>query len=170
MFTTTYTSDTPQFGFAAPEDLKQASERAVNLWVGVMSPLWLPFLAASSFGVGAWALTRGLSTLPGSGTPWLRSDFLPGAVDELAAAPAETVAEIEKALDVAAKPVAAATEKAAEAVIDPVSETPVVPAVAEAIAEPVVAAPKAISPKAIAPKNIAKDLSVAKAKAQKAKH
>ncbi|HWU51007.1 MAG TPA: hypothetical protein VN042_14075 [Asticcacaulis sp.] len=41
-----------------PDDVKKASERMVNLWMGAMSPLWAPFWAASSFGVGMWALAR----------------------------------------------------------------------------------------------------------------
>ena len=41
-----------------PDDVKKASERMVNLWMGAMSPFWAPFWAASSFGVGMWALAR----------------------------------------------------------------------------------------------------------------
>jgi hypothetical protein len=41
-----------------PDDVKKASERMMNLWMGAMSPLWAPFWAASSFGVGMWALAR----------------------------------------------------------------------------------------------------------------
>lgn len=50
---------------AMPEDVKAASERLMNLWVGAMSPLWVPFWAASSVGVGLWAVMRNLKPAEG---------------------------------------------------------------------------------------------------------
>lgn len=48
-----------------PEDVKKASERMMNLWMGAMSPLWAPFWVASSFGVGMWALARNVKPAEG---------------------------------------------------------------------------------------------------------
>lgn len=48
-----------------PDDVKKASERMMNLWMGAMSPLWAPFWAASSFGVGMWALARNVKPAEG---------------------------------------------------------------------------------------------------------
>lgn len=51
-------------GFAAfnkpPEELRQASEKMLNFWVGASIPLWAPFFAAASFGIGTWALTQAM--------------------------------------------------------------------------------------------------------------
>ena len=152
------------FASATPDDLKQASEKALNFWVGAMSPMWLPFVAASSLGLGAWALTRSLATMPGYGASWLRSDFLPQSADEAMDAPARIVKQAETTLEQAEMTL----EKAEEPLLDPVAEVPVVPAVVEAAAEPVVAKPiaaKAVAPKVIAPKSIANELAVSKAKA-----
>jgi hypothetical protein len=49
------------FKYEIPEDVTKSSHRVMNFWVGAMSPLWLPFVAASSFGIGAWMLTKGMS-------------------------------------------------------------------------------------------------------------
>jgi hypothetical protein len=48
-----------------PDDVKKASERMMNLWMGAMSPFWAPFWAASSFGVGMWALARQMKPAEG---------------------------------------------------------------------------------------------------------
>jgi len=45
---------------ATPQDMKQASEKVVNFWVGALSPMWVPFWAATSFGMGAWAVSQSL--------------------------------------------------------------------------------------------------------------
>jgi len=42
----------------SPQELKAASESMMNFWVGAATPLWIPFLAATSFGIGTWALTQ----------------------------------------------------------------------------------------------------------------
>ena len=53
-----------------PEDMQKASEKAINFWVGALSPMWVPFWAASSFGLGAWAMTRNMKRWePPSWTP-----------------------------------------------------------------------------------------------------
>ncbi|MEI9902688.1 MAG: hypothetical protein WDN06_00895 [Asticcacaulis sp.] len=40
-------AELPKISLATPEDYKQASEKAMNFWVGALSPLWAPFFAAS---------------------------------------------------------------------------------------------------------------------------
>ncbi len=52
--------DAPTISLATPEDVKAASEKAMNFWVGALSPLWVPFWAASTVGVSVWALAQGL--------------------------------------------------------------------------------------------------------------
>lgn len=173
----------PKFPFSNPDEIKAASEKAMNFWVGALSPMWVPFWAATSFGVGAWAVAQSLSKsgslvkdLPQLGdlpakwpgfTSWGKATLLTAESAGISAeAPADMVkpieaalkaeaAVVEKAVDVVtetvADTVAAAepvVEKATKAVadtvkasvdtkplIDPVTETLVVPAVAEAIAE-----------------------------------
>ena len=51
---------TPKFP-ATPEEIKAASEKVMNFWVGALSPMWVPFWAASGFGLSAWAMTQNLS-------------------------------------------------------------------------------------------------------------
>ena len=55
---------TPKFP-ATPEEVKAASEKVMNFWVGALSPMWVPFWAASSFGLSAWAMTQNLSKSEG---------------------------------------------------------------------------------------------------------
>ncbi len=52
---------------ATPEEIKAASEKAMNFWVGALSPMWVPFWAASSFGLGAWAVSQSMSKTLGEG-------------------------------------------------------------------------------------------------------
>jgi len=53
---------TPKFpAMATPEEVKAASEKVMNFWVGALSPMWVPFWAASGFGLSAWAMTQSLS-------------------------------------------------------------------------------------------------------------
>ena len=51
---------TPKFP-ATPEEIKAVSEKVMNFWVGALSPMWVPFWAASGFGLSAWAMTQNLS-------------------------------------------------------------------------------------------------------------
>lgn len=50
-------SDLPQYPFPTSEEMKSATERLTNFWIGACSPMWVPFFAATSFGVSAWMLT-----------------------------------------------------------------------------------------------------------------
>ncbi len=197
--------DSPKFSLATPEDIKQASEKVLHFWVGAMSPMWVPFWAASSFGLSAWALTQSLtkaeglrdlplaSQWPGFSGTWAKEALkvveedvvapaeatvavVEDAVEEVAEKTVATAEEVSETVTEAAAPVVEDTTKAVESataevvaetkpLIDPVTEVPVVPAVAEAIAEtPVVEAPKVEAP-AVTPKPIAKTLSAAKPKA-----
>ncbi len=52
--------DTREVSFATPEEFRDASQKALNFWVGAMSPLWAPFWAATAFGVGIWTVGQGL--------------------------------------------------------------------------------------------------------------
>lgn len=232
-------ADTRKISVATPDDVRLASEKAFNIWLGAFSPLWAPFMAATATGLGFWSMSQafkrsmGFTSLetftpdahlfakwPGFAlpfatpfaTPWSKGwgeaaeeadhisevayealsapmqiafeaeEKLDAAIDEAIAtaqeglaeaksttedlfsvaetvnrAPAEavtkaaeTVAETtektadaatevakatsrtaEKAVDTSAK----VTETTAKAVIDPVTETPVVPSIAEATAE-----------------------------------
>lgn len=203
-----FKSPFPFAAFATPEDIRKASEQAMNLWIGALSPMWVPFLAASGFGLTAYSAGKTLqkelledmplaARWPGFTPLWGQHDFTPESFEAPAEAVVETAAEavesggepvVEAArmltdvAETAVKPVQAMTE----VVMDPVTETPVVPAVVEAIAEPVLVpepapvapampdipapAPKAAAlkpvtpPKPVAPKPIARELAVAKAK------
>ncbi|WAC48147.1 hypothetical protein OVA03_15845 [Asticcacaulis sp. SL142] len=65
----------------AGKAVQQASERMANFWMGALSPMWVPFFAATSFGISAWSMTQALSAtkVVGSGgskplgfiNPWL---------------------------------------------------------------------------------------------------
>lgn len=171
--------ESPKFPFATPEDIKAASEKALNFWVGALSPMWVPFMAASSFGLGAWAVTRGLAKggdmadlplatrWPGFAPLWGQADFTPEAFEARAEdAEATVVAAAETAAETAAPVVeqaVEATEAVVAPIIDPVTEVPVVPAVVEALAEPVIAPdPVKSAAKVVAPKAIAAELAVAR--------
>jgi hypothetical protein len=57
---------TPKFPtLATPEEVKAASEKVMNFWVGALSPMWVPFWAASGFGLSAWAMTQSLTKSEG---------------------------------------------------------------------------------------------------------
>jgi hypothetical protein len=51
--------DMPNFTPSSPEDVREAQKKALNLWVGAMSPLWAPFWLASTVGIGVWAVGQG---------------------------------------------------------------------------------------------------------------
>lgn len=108
--------------FASSEDFREASEKFSYLWIGAFSPLWAPFFAATSFGLGGWALLNALSAgrqnsafgaLPRSFTDalsaqygWLKSSEAPaqileetaGAVTEAAATGARQIVETQDAV------------------------------------------------------------------------
>jgi hypothetical protein len=43
-----------------PEDLRQVSQKMLTVWAGAVSPLWMPFFAATSFGIGTWAMIQAM--------------------------------------------------------------------------------------------------------------
>ena len=51
-------AETPKVSFATPDDVRLASEKAFNIWLGAFSPLWAPFLAATATGLGFWSATQ----------------------------------------------------------------------------------------------------------------
>jgi len=154
---------TPKFP-ATPEEVKAASEKVVNFWVGALSPMWVPFWAASGFGLSAWAMTQSLSKSEGllKDMPQMAdmADKWPGfwAVSRPDAA-VETVDTVEKAADTA---VEAAPE--AKVAFDPVIEAPV------AISDAAVEAPAVLKAKApkVEPRPIAKTVSAVKKPTKKA--
>ena len=135
-----------KFSFAKPEEFKEVSQKAMHFWVGALSPMWVPFWAASSFGVGAWALAKGLSK-----TGFLVGDLplaakwpgflspLPKAVEQLADMASTEVAVIEPVIAPIAEPVAevlAATEDVAETAPETFAEVvDTSESVAEAVAD-----------------------------------
>lgn len=50
-------SDLPPFSLPTSEEMKNATERLTHFWIGACSPMWVPFFAATSFGVSAWMLS-----------------------------------------------------------------------------------------------------------------
>jgi hypothetical protein len=51
-------AETPKVSFATPDEVRQASEKAFNIWLGAVSPLWAPFLAATAAGLGFWSMSQ----------------------------------------------------------------------------------------------------------------
>ncbi|OYW82532.1 MAG: hypothetical protein B7Z26_03020, partial [Asticcacaulis sp. 32-58-5] len=47
---------------AAQKQFGEASERMVNFWMGAMSPMWVPFWAATSMGISAWSVSQALAS------------------------------------------------------------------------------------------------------------
>ncbi|WP_349321654.1 hypothetical protein [Asticcacaulis sp. MM231] len=132
---------TPKFPpVATPEEMKAASEKVMNFWVGALSPMWVPFWAASSFGLSAWAMTQNLAKsegllkdMPLAGR-WPGFNGVWGAAANLqdeAVKTAEAVTEpvVEAAKEAVAEAVQAVPEP--EVVLDRVIEAPV--AVADAV-------------------------------------
>ena len=163
---------TPKFP-ATPEEVKAASEKVVNFWVGALSPMWVPFWAASSFGLSAWAVTQNLSKTEGllKDMPQMAdmAGKWPGFTGVWGAAAARTEAAVKAAEDTAEKTAEAVVETV-EAVpepkvaFDPVIEAPV--AVSEAAVE-TPAVLKAVAPKVV-PKPIARAVSAVKKPTKKA--
>lgn len=146
---------TPKFP-ATPEEVKAASEKVVNFWVGALSPMWVPFWAASSFGLGAWAMTQSLGKSEGLLKDMPQMTDLaakwPGfGVWGASSATAETAvkASVDTAADMAKTTVKAAEEAAEEAVekmADTVAEVAPEP---EVVFDPVIEAPVAVSDAAV---------------------
>jgi hypothetical protein len=152
---------TPKFP-ATPEEVKAASEKVVNFWVGALSPMWVPFWAASSFGLGAWAMTQSLTRNEGLLKDMPQMTDLAGkwpgfGVWGASAAAAESMVRatedqvrttVDKTTDVAKTSVKAASEaveQAAGTVVEAVKTTPE-PKVAF---DPVIEAPVAVSGAAV---------------------
>ncbi|MGA9659197.1 MAG: hypothetical protein WBQ60_08890 [Asticcacaulis sp.] len=122
---------TPKFPpIATPEEVKAASEKVMNFWVGALSPMWVPFWAASSFGLSAWAATQSLAKGEGLMKDMPMAGKWPGfdGVWGKTMSPAEA----EEAVEEAVAPVAEATEAAEadvaetlEAVVDSVVDATV---------------------------------------------
>ncbi len=152
---------TPKFP-ATPEEVKAASEKVVNFWVGALSPMWVPFWAASSFGLGAWAMTQSLSRnegllkdmpqmtdmagkWPGFGV-WGASTAAAESMVKATEDQVRTTAD--KTADVAKTSVKAASvtvEQAAGTVVEAVKTTPE----PKVVFDPVIEAPVAVSGAAV---------------------
>lgn len=50
-------SDLSPFSLPTSEEMKNTTERLTHFWIGACSPMWVPFFAATSFGVSAWMLS-----------------------------------------------------------------------------------------------------------------
>ncbi|WP_031231350.1 hypothetical protein [Asticcacaulis sp. YBE204] len=128
--------DAPKF--PTPEEIKAASERVTHFWVGACSPLWVPFFAATSFGVSTWMLSSSLSKTVADND--LYKDLPKGFVDMMslrhswfkaADDSAHVLEEVGDAVkEAAATPVALVLDAEA-AVIESLKETS--PVVAEAV-------------------------------------
>ena len=143
-----------------PEDVRKASERMMNLWLGAMSPLWAPFWAASSFGVGVWAVSHNLKPAEGLLTELPAADGWLSLFRSWGLEAGELHEKAVEAVGNAAEKAESPAEKAsveaapAEAVaVDPVTEAPVVTPEA---------APEPVAPEPVAPKPIARAVSAAR--------
>ncbi|MDC7677437.1 hypothetical protein [Asticcacaulis machinosus] len=105
----------------AGKAVQQASERMANFWMGALSPMWVPFWAATSFGISAWSVGQAMSAAKAVGpdgalkpvnfvNPWL-----PNA-SALSTVMAETESAIRDTQRAAMKMMIEAEEVAAEAV------------------------------------------------------
>lgn len=56
-------NETLKLSLATPEDIKEAAEKLTHFWIGAFSPLWVPFFAATSVGLGSWALSSALAPI-----------------------------------------------------------------------------------------------------------
>lgn len=72
-------SDLPPFSLPTSEEMKSATERLTHFWIGACSPMWVPFFAATSFGVSAWMLSGATARRAGSSD--LYKDLPKGFVD-----------------------------------------------------------------------------------------
>ncbi len=88
----TFTDTSVRISLATPQDIQDLSQKSLHLWVGATSPLWAPFWATASFGVGLWALGQGAArTLGGTlydkdlplALKWPGFEALPKSVEAL---------------------------------------------------------------------------------------
>ncbi|MDV6333096.1 hypothetical protein [Asticcacaulis sp. 201] len=148
-----------------PEEMKAASEKVMNFWVGALSPMWVPFWAASSFGLSAWAMTQSLGKSEGlmkeipemakMAPKWPGFMGVWGALtpSQSLDKTVDAVKPVVEAADAAVVDMVTSTAKAAEKVVDEASGA-VVQAVDAApepkvVFDPVVEAPVAIQPAAV---------------------
>lgn len=154
---------------ATPEEMKEASEKVMNFWVGALSPMWVPFWAATSFGMGAWAMTQSLGK-----TEDLMKDVplaakWPGFSGKRAAEDAVHAAEKTETAGEKTETAVEKTETAVEKAVEPVKATAdavvedtgsILEDVPAKISEPVVevikAAPKSPLKPAVAKPTVAK--------------
>lgn len=129
---------TPKFPpVATPEEMKAASEKVMNFWVGALSPMWVPFWAASSFGLSAWAMTQNLAKSEGLLKDMPLAGRWPGFNGVWGAA-----ANLQ---DEAVKTAEAVTEPAKEAVAEAVQAVPEPEPEPELVLDRVIEAPVAIA-------------------------
>jgi len=57
--------DTLKPALEMPLDFRETSEKLTHFWLGAVSPLWVPFFAATGFGLGSWAVAQALSPVGG---------------------------------------------------------------------------------------------------------
>lgn len=107
----TFSDTTVSISLATPDDVRELSQRSLNIWAGAMSPLWAPFFMAASFGVGVWSLGQGMARSLG-GTLYDRDLPLAAKWPGFLPAPASD----------AVKTVEAATETVAETTLAPLTE------------------------------------------------
>ena len=143
-------TDAPRISLATPEDVKAVTAQALNIWTGALSPLWLPFWAATTVGVGIWTFGQALKRTLGGLTVETDTALLtkwPGfalplqaakAIEETAApAVAEAVAVAEEAPKAAVKTAKKATEAVAEAIAPVEAVEPVAAETVEKVADAV---------------------------------
>lgn len=159
-----------KISLATPEDVKAASEKAVNFWVGALSPLWVPFWAASTVGVSVWALAQGLKrtgmasaeidpTVPLAtkwpgfdlpfATPWSKGwgaaaielDETVEYVKDTVAEPLQLVIEAEQKIEEALFPVAETAKAAVDTVTAEIAAKVAAPEPAATPAETIAEAP-----------------------------
>ncbi len=129
--------DMTAFAYADPDAVRAKSEKALNLWVGVTSPLWAPFFATTAFGVGLWSLSQGWkrwsdastalpnvfdSLMSSAATPQVTSTDVAGTVqnmvDDGIIAPIQAAGNAVKAAGDAVTPQAARVAEALETASD----------------------------------------------------
>ncbi len=122
-------SDLPPFSLPTSEEMKSATERLTHFWIGACSPMWVPFFAATSFGVSAWMLSGATARRAGGND--LYKDLPHGFVDMMSLRQswfkasedaAHVLEEVNEAVrEAAVAPVIAAIE-VEDAVVDALTE------------------------------------------------
>ncbi len=150
----TFTDTSVRISLATPEDIRDLSQKSLHLWVGATSPLWAPFWAAASFGVGIWALGQGAAkalggTLYDKDLPlalkWPGFEALPKHVEVLSPLVETTIEEVVATTTQAVEETTAVTAETAEAVDDTIQTATTKPVEAAPAVEPVVEAPVAVA-------------------------